>query len=98
MSEPKTFVDVRNMMAEVFELAPERITMDARLYEDLELDSIDALDMVVKLQEIIHRRVEEPELRALKTVADVVAMVDAARSPGTVVPLVPESRGTGSGR
>ena len=71
---------VVDMMAETFELERESITPDARLYEDLELDSIDALDMVVKLQELIHRRVEEDELRALRTVDDVIEMVVAATS------------------
>jgi acyl carrier protein len=72
---------VRKMLAETFELDPDRITPEARLYEDLELDSIDALDMVVKLQELIHRRVAEEELRGLRTVGDVVQMVHAARQP-----------------
>lgn len=72
---------VRDMLAETFELDPDRITLGAKLYEDLDLDSIDALDMVVKLQELIHRRVDEEELRGLKTVADVVQMVHAARQP-----------------
>lgn len=72
---------VRDMLAETFELDPERITPAARLYEDLDLDSIDALDMVVKLQELIHRRVAEDELRGLRTVGDVVQMVLAARQP-----------------
>jgi acyl carrier protein len=72
---------VREMLAETFELDPDRITLEARLYEDLELDSIDALDMVVKLQEFIHRRVAEEELRGLRTVEDVVQMVRAARQP-----------------
>jgi len=78
-SHEKIFENVRAMMAETFELEPERITRAARLYEDLDLDSIDALDMVVKLQEIIHRRVEEQELRSLRTVGDVVEMVAAAQ-------------------
>jgi acyl carrier protein len=78
-SHEKVFEDVRAMMADTFELEPERITRAARLYEDLDLDSIDALDMVVKLQEIIHRRVEEQELRSLRTVGDVVEMVAAAQ-------------------
>ena len=77
MSNEQIYTDVRTMMAETFELEPERITLSARLYEDLDLDSIDALDMVVKLQELIHRRVEERELRALRTVSDVVDMVAA---------------------
>ncbi len=77
MTHEQVYNDVRAMMAETFELEPERITLAARLYEDLDLDSIDALDMVVKLQELIHRRVEERELRALRTVSDVVEMVAA---------------------
>lgn len=97
MSDQQIFADVRAMMAEVFELAPERITLESRLYEDLELDSIDALDMVVKLQEIIHRRVEEQELRGLATVADVVAMVAGARQAAAIDAPTP-ARGTGTER
>ena len=78
MSREQIFGSVRDMMVETFELELDRITLDARLYEDLDLDSIDALDMVVKLQEIIHRRVDETELRSLRTVGDVVEMVAAA--------------------
>ena len=78
MSREQIFGNVRDMMVETFELEGDRITLDARLYEDLDLDSIDALDMVVKLQEIIHRRVDETELRSLRTVGDVVEMVAAA--------------------
>ena len=81
MTRPEIYAHVRTMMAETFELDVERVTEQAQLYEDLELDSIDALDMVVKLQELIHRRVDEKELRALRTVGDVVDMVHSARSP-----------------
>ena len=86
MSREQIFGSVRNMMAETFELELDRITLEARLYEDLDLDSIDALDMVVKLQEIIHRRVDENELRSLRTVGDVVEMVAAAKAPPSASP------------
>lgn len=66
------------MIAETFELDAEGITADSRLYEDLDLDSIDALDMVVKLQEFMNRRVSEGELRQLRTVGDVVSLVAEA--------------------
>jgi acyl carrier protein len=78
VSREEIFGNVRNMMADTFELERDRITLESRLYEDLDLDSIDALDMVVKLQELIHRRVDEHELRSLRTVGDVVEMVAAA--------------------
>jgi acyl carrier protein len=66
---------VITMMADTFELEAGSISADSKLYEDLELDSIDALDLVVKLQEIIQHRVEEAELREIKTVNDVVELV-----------------------
>lgn len=66
------------MMAETFELELDQIKPTSRLYEDLDLDSIDALDLVVKLQELTKRRVREDELRALRTVSDVVDMVELA--------------------
>jgi acyl carrier protein len=68
---------VLSMMAETFELDRDSITLDSKLYEELDLDSIDALDMVVKLQELMNRRVNEEELRGLRTVGDVVDMVVA---------------------
>jgi len=70
------------MIAETFELDVEGITADSRLYEDLDLDSIDALDMVVKLQEFMNRRVNEGELRQLRTVGDVVNLVVEASVAG----------------
>ena len=64
-----------DMMVETFELDPEQVTPESNLYTDLELDSIDALDMVVKLQDLTQRRVAEEELRELRTIADVVDLV-----------------------
>ncbi len=78
------------MMVETFELDEGSVTRESRLYEDLELDSIDALDMVVKLQELMHRRVTEEEMRELRTVGDVVDLVvqqqQAAEAHATETP------------
>ncbi len=63
------------MITETFELEPGSVHAESNLYEDLELDSIDALDLVVKLQELIQKRVEESELREIRTVTDVVDLV-----------------------
>ncbi len=47
------------------------------MFVDLDLDSIDAIDLVVKLQEWTGRRVPEETLRAVRTVDDVVTMIEA---------------------
>lgn len=68
-----------DMMVSTFELDRASIKPGSLLYEELELDSIDALDMVVKLQELTGRRVVEDELRELRTVDDVVDLVVRVR-------------------
>ncbi len=70
--EQKTF----EMMAEMFELKVEQLKPETKLFEDLKLDSIDAVDLVVKVQEITGRRVDQADLRRVRTVKDVVDMVE----------------------
>lgn len=81
MTRQEAETKIIDMMVETFELERDTVTAESRLYEDLELDSIDALDMVVKLQDLMHRRVAEEEMRALRTVGDVVNMVVSASAP-----------------
>jgi acyl carrier protein len=75
MTETQILAELRSMMIELFDIEAGRVVPEARLIEDLDLDSIDAIDMVVKLQDMTRRRVAEDELRALRTVGDVVSLV-----------------------
>ena len=54
-----------------------KITREARLFEDLDLDSIDAVDLVVKLQEYTGRRIAPAEFKSVRTVGDVVDKIHA---------------------
>lgn len=60
----------------MFEIEPARVRLDADLYGDLELDSIDAVDLAIKLQEMTGKRIRPDEFRSVRTVRDVVAAVD----------------------
>lgn len=44
------YQEVSALLTKLFEIDPDDIKPEARLYEDLELDSIDAVDMIVQLQ------------------------------------------------
>ena len=63
-------------LQEMFELDAGSVSLDARLREDLGLDSIDAVDMAAKMEEMTGRRLDEDDLRRIRTVADVVEVVD----------------------
>ncbi|MGJ0486095.1 MAG: acyl carrier protein [Methylomicrobium sp.] len=66
---------IRGLMVEMFELDKESITPEARLYEDLDFDSIDAVDMIVRLKEITGRAVKPEDFKSARTIGDVVEAV-----------------------
>ena len=66
---------VARHLTEMFEIAPERITPEARLYQDLDIDSIDAVDLMVKLNELTGKRVLPESFKSVRTVADVVDVI-----------------------
>jgi acyl carrier protein len=75
MNKQEIYARIRDTLESSFEIPAERITPEARLMEDLELDSIDAIDMAVQIQEMTNVRVDEEELKRLRTVDDTVELV-----------------------
>ena len=76
MTRDEILVKVQAIMGEMFEIEASEIQLDTHLMDDLDLDSIDAIDMAVKLQELSGRRVEEEVLKRIRTVKDVVDLVE----------------------
>jgi acyl carrier protein len=66
---------IKSIMVELFELDADDITLDARLYEDLDFDSIDAIDMIVRLKEMTGKAVKPEDFKTARTIGDVVEAV-----------------------
>lgn len=66
---------IRQTLVELFELEPARIKPEARLYEDLEIDSIDVVDLMDEVQKHTGRKVTPEDFRSVRTVSDLVAVV-----------------------
>lgn len=60
----------------LFQLSEEEITLEARLYDDLDLDSIDAVDLIVRLQEVTKKRIRPDQFKTVRTVSDIVDAVE----------------------
>lgn len=69
------FNELRATLAELFELDPARITPDARLSEDLEIDSIDAIDLLDRLRRQTGRKISIEGFRSVRTVHDLVQAI-----------------------
>ena len=61
-----------DMLHEMFELDKGKITLGANLYTDLDIDSIDAVDLAVKLKELTGKRLQPEVFKRVRTVQDVV--------------------------
>ena len=75
----KTKEEVLKAICEVlkaeFECDEAKLTADARLFEDLDLDSIDAVDLVVRLQQQTGLKVKADDFKAIRTLGDVADVI-----------------------
>jgi acyl carrier protein len=82
MTRDEILARVSEILVGSFEIDAKAIKPQALLFQELGLDSIDAIDMVVRLQEWTGRRVPEEALRKVRTVDDVVSLVEAHLAEG----------------
>jgi acyl carrier protein len=75
MTKTELFDRIVRILNDSFEIAPERITPEARLYEDLDIDSIDAVDLIVQLKPLLGRNLQPEAFKAVRSVQDVVDVV-----------------------
>jgi acyl carrier protein len=75
---------LREIMAARLGLPAEQLVPEARLAEDLGLDSLDAVELAISVERKFDIEVPEEELTKLKTVADMVALVESRiqKTPG----------------
>ncbi|KTC13485.1 MULTISPECIES: acyl carrier protein [Pseudomonas] len=69
------FQTLRTAMVELFELEPERVVPEANLYQDLEIDSIDAVDLIDHIKRKTGKKIAAEEFKSVRTVNDVVEAV-----------------------
>ena len=69
------FTTLRDALVELFELDPARISLESNLYQDLEIDSIDAVDLIDHIKRQTGKKIAAEEFKAVRTVNDVVEAV-----------------------
>ncbi|MDR2173127.1 MAG: acyl carrier protein [Burkholderiales bacterium] len=77
MSKEEIFDWMRNVLSEQFEVPAERITSEALLYQDLDIDSIDAVDLLIKLKQLTGKPISPETFKQVRTIGDVVDAVHA---------------------
>ena len=75
MNDEQILERIKTILAESFEISPERVVPEAKLFEELDLDSIDAVDLAIKLQEMTGKRIKPEDFKTVRTVGDVLGTV-----------------------
>lgn len=70
------FNKVVEILTDEFELEENSISMDVNLYNELGLDSIDAVDLIIRLQELTGKKIDSQTFREVSTVADIVNAIE----------------------
>lgn len=74
MTDDEILGKLKSIFAETFEISPETVQMETHLFEDLDLDSIDAVDLAIKLQSMTGKRIKPEDFKSVRTVGDVVGV------------------------
>lgn len=76
LSREEIFNKIKQILLEQFEIEADLITPEANLYQDLDIDSIDAVNLIIELKSITQRKMALDEFNQVKTVADAVNVVE----------------------
>lgn len=71
-TEVEIYEKLKGVLVDLFEIPPAKISRSANLYQDLDIDSIDAIDLVLTLKELTGKKIEAEEFKHVRTVGDIV--------------------------
>lgn len=75
MTNEETFAKLKEILVNDFDIDEGDVKLSARIAEDLDLDSIDAVELIVKFKPFIDGKVEPADFKAVKTVEDVIKIL-----------------------
>ncbi len=76
MTKEEIFEKIQSVLVDSFELDPSSVVPTAHLMDDLDLDSIDAIDLAVAIERETSLDISEEELRSLRIVQDAVDLIE----------------------
>jgi acyl carrier protein len=72
MNKEELFLKIREILVEQFDIKAADVSVDANLYDELQIDSIDAVDLLVQLKEFTGGKIAPEKFREVRTIGDVL--------------------------
>ena len=77
MDNNQIYLKIKDVLVNQFEVDESKVSMDANLYEELEIDSIDAVDLMVQLNEMTGKKIPPGQFKEVRTIGDVISTLSA---------------------
>lgn len=75
-TQNEIYIKVVSILEELFEMDVDQVSMESHLYSDLDIDSIDAVDLVVELKKFTGKKIKPEDFKSVRTVRDIVVEVE----------------------
>jgi len=85
-SSDDIFLFLKNYFIQEFEISEDRILPETNLYQDLELDSIDAFNIAGMIEMKMDIEIEDDDLKKIVTIQDIVDHIVQNLAPGSILP------------
>lgn len=82
-SREEHFEKLKEVLVKTFEVREDQVTPAAHLVDDLKLDSLDWVDLVIRLEQETGQEITEDELKAIRTIEEILDVIDRKQSAAT---------------
>ena len=72
MDRDRLYLEIKDILVDQFEVDESKVSMHADLYEELEIDSIDAVDLMVQLKEMTGKKIPPEQFKQVRTIGNVL--------------------------
>ncbi|MBL4672265.1 MAG: acyl carrier protein [Arenicella sp.] len=67
---------INQVLVDLFEIEPAQLVPDAKLYDDLDIDSIDTIDLLIELKKFVGKEIDAKAFRDVRTIDDVANIIN----------------------
>ena len=72
MDNDQLYLKIKDILVDQFEVDESKVSMQANLYEELEIDSIDAVDLMVQLKELTGKKIPPEQFKQVRNIGNLL--------------------------
>ena len=77
MTDSEIIEKMTEVLVEQFEVEPDEVRPEANFFSDLDLDSLDAIDLVINMDKLLGVKLKGEDAQNIKTVQDFVELIQS---------------------